>query len=229
MVKRILRKSEFRIPKPERNPKLEIRIPMVGGGSSGFGFRPSALGMRISCGLSDGVGLRPRRRTADDPIAIVKSAQVVRVETVAKICSQFHGPGGGRMGDASRDGAKAVSMFPGGLGTLLKFLDGQFRRTKNNVLTVVKFPVPGQNSAFRLQSLVKRGVGKRRDDGKSRQVNVRLYRKLRGLQKHIRPVVIEAKDETPLKCDAILMEALHDANKLFRRIKTFVILPEILR
>ena len=120
-------------------------------------------------------------------------------------------------------------MFPRRLGALLKFLDGQFRRTKNDVLTVVKFPVPGQNSTFGLQSPVKRCVGKRRDDGKSRQVNVRLYRKLRGFQKHIRPVVIEAKDKTPLECDAILMEALHDTNKFFRRIKTFVILPEILR
>ena len=30
--------------------------------------------------------------TADDPIAIVKTAQVVCVETVAQIRAKFHGP-----------------------------------------------------------------------------------------------------------------------------------------
>src|SRR6185503_16829516 len=90
---------------------------------SGFGFLSDFV-IRISSRLSDRLESSACCGAPEDPVAVIESVQVVRVETVAEICPKFHRPGRGGMGDASRDGAKTVSVFPGGLGALLKFLDG---------------------------------------------------------------------------------------------------------
>src|ERR1700722_9831000 len=97
------------------------------------------------------------------------------------------------------------------------------------MLAIVKFPVLGQNPTLRLQTLIKRGVGKRGHDRESRQINAGLHRKFSSLVKDIRFVVIEAEDKTTLKRNPMLVQTLHDPQIFIGSVKSFVALSEILR
>src|SRR6266540_2139918 len=133
------------------------------------------------------------------------------------------------MCDSACNGAEAVGVLPSRFRALLEFLNAQHGWPNNDVLAVIEFPVLCEDAPFGFETFVKSGVRKRRDDGEARQVNVRLNGELGGLQKHIRPIVIETKHKAALKCDSVLVQPFDDANKLFRRIETFMALPEVLR
>ena len=51
---------------------------------------------------------------ADDPVAVVETAQVVRVKTISEICAELDGPWRRRMADALDNRAQAVGEFPRG-------------------------------------------------------------------------------------------------------------------
>src|SRR6476646_1815260 len=133
------------------------------------------------------------------------------------------------MHDSARDGSEAVGMFPGRFGAVLKFFHTQFCRLENDVLAVVEFPISGQDAPLGLEAFVKRGVWKRRHYGEARQVYPSLNGEFRRFQKHIRPVVIEAKNKAALKCDPVLVKSLDHAYKLVGRVKCLMALAKVLR
>ena len=60
------------------------------------------------------------------------------------------------MCNAPHHGAKAIGVFPGGFRAELQFLDGQFRRTENDVLAVIEFPVAREDAAFSSETFMER-------------------------------------------------------------------------
>src|SRR5690242_13925949 len=111
------------------------------------------------------------------------------------------------MGYAPHNRSETVGVFPGCLNALLQFFHTKFCWLKDDVLAVIEFPVFGENSSFGLKPFVKACVWKRRDNRKPRQVNACLDGKFRGFQKHIRLVVIEAKNEAPLKSYPVFVKS----------------------
>ncbi len=107
-------------------------------------------------------------------------------------------------------------MFPGGLDAVLQLADAHMPWLENDVLAVVKFPVFGQQSAFRLQPFVERRIRKWRHHGEPRQVNARRDGELRGLRKDIRAVVIEPEDKAALESDAVCMQSLDHSREIGR-------------
>ena len=138
------------------------------------------------------------RGAADDPVAIVEAAEIVRVETIAEIRAQLYRPRRGRMPDAADDGAETVSVFPSGFHAELKLFDGHLRRLEDDVLGVVEFPVLCQDAAFGFEALVETGIGERCDDGEAWQIDARLYGELGGLEKNIGLILVEAEDKAAL-------------------------------
>src|SRR5262249_46954653 len=117
------------------------------------------------------------------------------------------------MPDAARDRSKAIGMFPCGFGAELQFFYAQPGGAKNDVLSVIQFPVPSQDAVFGLEPPVKRGVRKRSHYREPWQVNAGLNCELCRFQKDIRRVVVEAEHEAPLKRNAMLVEPLDHSNK----------------
>src|SRR5262245_35772600 len=104
--------------------------------------------------------------TANYPVAVIKSAQIMRIITVSQICSKFNRPRSGGATHAPNHRPHAVCVFPGHFDTGLQFFHAHMARLKYHVLAIVEFPVLSQYSTFRLQAVIEWSIGKWSDHGK---------------------------------------------------------------
>src|SRR4029450_6719289 len=79
-------------------------------------------------------------------------------------------------------------------------------RPKHDVLSVVEFPVAGEDAALPLVARMQRRARERREDGEARKIDGRVDRELDRLLERLRSVVVVAEHETPLQADAEGME-----------------------
>src|SRR5258708_10261115 len=154
---------------------------------------------------------------------------MVRVKTVTEIGSKFYRPRCGRVADSSRNRTEAVSVLPRDLNALLKFLNAHSGWTKARMLAVVELPILREDAILGQESLVERRIRKRRDHGEARQINFRLHREFRRLEKNIRLVMVEAENKTALKRDAVFMQPFDHPDESLRRIETFAAFTKALR
>src|SRR5438270_256915 len=77
------------------------------------------------------------------------------------------------------------------------------------------------------QFLVQAGAGERCGDGEARQIDLRLDREARGLEEHLRRVVVQSEHEAPLQGDAPLVQALDDFAVARRVVEALVVVPQV--
>src|ERR1700683_4094821 len=96
-------------------------------------------------------GARRPIGAADDPVAVIELAQMVRIEAIAHVGGQPYAPGRGRMRQASHNRAEAIGVFPGNFSASFQFSHAHPLGLEDDVLAIIEFPVAGKDSTFTLE------------------------------------------------------------------------------